>query len=76
MKDIKDILIIVQARLNSERVPQKMIKPFNNTNLFEIAIKKVLASKIIPKDNFYVSVYEPELIARAEKHNVNIYNRS
>jgi len=41
MKDIKDILIIVQARLNSERVPQKMIKPFNNTNLFEIAIKKV-----------------------------------
>ena len=76
MKDIKDVLVVVQARLNSERVPQKMIRPFNDTSLFEIAIKKILASKLIPKDNFYVSVYEPELIAIAEKHNVNIYNRS
>jgi CMP-N-acetylneuraminic acid synthetase len=76
MKNIKDVLVIIQARLNSERVPQKMIRPFNNTNLFEIAIKKVLASKIISKDNFYVSVYEPELIAIAKKYNVNIYNRS
>ena len=59
MKDIKDVLVVVQARLNSERVPQKMIRPFNDTSLFEIAIKKILASKLIPKDNFYVSVYEP-----------------
>ena len=51
MKDIKDVLVVVQARLNSERVPQKMIRSFNDTSLFEIAIKKVLASKIIPKDN-------------------------
>ena len=35
MKDIKDILVVVQARLNSQRVPQKMIRPFNDTNLFE-----------------------------------------
>jgi len=44
MKDIKDILIIVQARLNSQRVPRKMIRPFNDTTLFEIAIKKILNS--------------------------------
>ena len=76
MKDIKDILVVVQARLNSQRVPQKMIRPFNDTNLFEIAIKKVLNSNLIPKDNFYVSICEPELIEIANKYNVNIYNRS
>jgi CMP-N-acetylneuraminic acid synthetase len=76
MKDIKDILIIVQARLNSQRVPRKMIRPFNDTTLFEIAIKKILNSNLIPKDNFYVSIYEPELIEIANKYNVNIYNRS
>ena len=76
MKDIKDVLVIIQARLDSQRVPQKMIKPFNGTNLFEIAIKKVLNSNLIPKDNFYVSICEPELIEIANKHNVNIYNRS
>ena len=76
MKNIKDILFIIQARLNSQRVPQKMIRPFSDTNLFEIAIKKVLNSKLIPKDNFYVSIYEPELIEIAKKYNVNIFKRS
>jgi spore coat polysaccharide biosynthesis protein SpsF (cytidylyltransferase family) len=38
MKNINDVLVIVQARLNSERVPQKMIRPFHDTTLFEIAI--------------------------------------
>ena len=66
MKDIKDILVVIQARLNSQRVPQKMIRPFNDTNLFEIAIKKVLNSNLIPKDNFYVSICEPELNTTTE----------
>ena len=50
MKNINDILFVIQARLNSERVPKKMTKDFNNTNLFSIAIDKVLQSKIIPKE--------------------------
>ena len=76
MKDINDILVIIQARLNSQRIPQKMLKPIGGSNLFEIAINKVLKSSIIPKENFYVSVYEDELKKIATKKNVNIYNRS
>ena len=76
MKNINDILVIIQARLNSQRVPQKMIKPLGNSNLFEIAIDKVLQSTIIPKSNFYVSVYEEELITIAQNKNINIYKRS
>ena len=76
MKDIKDILFIIQARLNSQRVPNKMLKPFKGTNLFRHAMTKVMLSDYIPKENFYVSVYEDELKKIATKKNVNIYNRS
>ena len=76
MKSINDILFVIQARLNSQRVPKKMIKDFNGTNLFSVAIDKVLESKIIPKDNFYVSICEDELIDIANDKGVNIYNRS
>ncbi len=76
MKDIKDILFIIQARLNSQRVPNKMLKPFKESNLFRIAMTKVLLSDYIPKDNFYVSVYEQELIDEAEKLGTNIFKRS
>ena len=76
MKNINDILFVIQARLNSQRVPQKMIKDFNGTNLFSIAIDKVLDSEVIPKDNFYVSICEDELIDIANDKGVNIYERS
>lgn len=76
MKDIKDILFIIQARLASERVPNKMLKPFAGSNLFEIAINKILSSKIIPKENFYLSIYEDKLKKIANKYNLNIYSRS
>lgn len=76
MKNIKDICFIIQARTQSTRVPNKMLKPFANSNLFEIAIKKVLNSTIIPKENFYLSVMDQELIDIAKKYNVNYFVRS
>ena len=76
MKDIKEILYIIQARLQSERVPNKMLREFNNSSLFEIAINKVLSSNIIPKNNFYVSVYEEDLRNVALQYDLNIFNRS
>jgi CMP-N-acetylneuraminic acid synthetase len=76
MKNPDEILYIVQARLGSQRVPSKMIRPFADSNLFEIAIQKILKSTIIPKDQFYVSIYEPELHDIADEYRVNIYNRS
>jgi CMP-N-acetylneuraminic acid synthetase len=76
MKNKNDICIVVQARLNSERVPLKMIRPFGDSNLFNIAIKKLLKSKVLPKENIYVSVYEDTLKDIAKDHGVNIYERS
>jgi CMP-N-acetylneuraminic acid synthetase len=76
MKNIKDILFIVQARTQSTRVPNKMLKPFANSNLFEIAIEKILTSTLISKDNFYLSIMDNELIDIAKKHNVNYFIRS
>ena len=66
MKNINDIAIIVQARLNSERVPKKMIRPFAGSTLVDIFCEKIKRSKVIKKENFYLSIYEKELIDIAE----------
>ena len=76
MKQLSDICIIIQARLGSQRIPQKMIKPFAGTTLFDLSVQKVLDSDFIPKDNFYVSIYEQELIDIAHKRGSNIFLRS
>ena len=76
MKNIKDICFIIQARTQSTRVPNKMLRPFADSNLFEIAVNKVLNSTIIPKNNFYLSVMDDELIEIANKYNVNYFTRS
>ena len=56
-KKLEDIAVVIQARLSSQRIPQKMIKPFADTTLFDIAIQKVLQSDFIPKENFFLSIY-------------------
>ena len=76
MKNIQDTVFIIQARTQSTRVPNKMLRPFAHSSLFEIAIEKILQSSIIPKDNFYLSVMDDELIEIAKKHNVNYFVRS
>mgnify|MGYP001414738919 CR=1 FL=1 len=76
MKNINDIAIIVQARLNSERVPKKMIRPFAGSTLVDIFCEKIKRSKVIKKENFYLSIYEKELIDIANKHGVQIFHRS
>lgn len=76
MKNINDICVIVQARLGSQRVPNKMIKPFVGTTLVDILLKKLKTSKTIPLENIYISAYEQELKNIANKHSINIFNRS
>ncbi len=76
MKSIKDICFVIQARLNSTRIPRKMIKSFSDTTLMDLGIQKILNSTVIPKENFYCSVYEQELVDLCKKYDVNIFNRS
>jgi len=75
MKNISDICFIVQARLNSERVPQKMIKPFVGTTLTDLVLQKLITS-MIPNNQIYLSVHEQELINIGNKYPINIWKRS
>lgn len=75
MKYINDICLIMQARMGSQRVPGKMLKPFAGTTLFDIALGK--AEKcIIPNQNIFASVYESELKEVASKYDIQIFDRS
>jgi len=76
MKKLNEVAFIVQARLNSQRVPQKMIKPFAGTTLFDLVLDKLLQSKVIPKNQIFASVHEQELIDIAESKEINVWQRS
>lgn len=76
MKKIEEVAVIIQARLSSERAPKKMTRQFAGSSLTEIAIRKILDSKIIPKENFYLSVHEQELVDIGERCGVNVFLRS
>ena len=75
-KDIKDVAVVVQARLGSQRVPGKMIRPFAGTTLVDILFSKLKQSSIIPLDNIYFSAYEEDLKEVAFRHGINIFHRS
>lgn len=76
MKNLNEVLFLVQARLGSQRVPNKMLRPFAGTTLMDICLDKVKKSNYIPMENFYVSAYEEELKQVCRNHGVNIFNRS
>jgi CMP-N-acetylneuraminic acid synthetase len=76
MKDPNEIAFIVQARLNSKRVPQKMIRPFAGDTLFGIVLDKLLECKNIPNGNIIASVYEDELIEIVDNKPISYYIRS
>lgn len=75
-KSIKDIAIVIQARLGSQRVPGKMLKPFAGTTLVNILLDKLRHSDLIDPDQVYLSLYEEELKDVAVRYPFNIFNRS
>ena len=76
MKHLDDIAVIVQARLESERVPNKMIRPFAGTTLLDIAVTKMTTSTVLGAEQLYLAVHEPELLAIGHRYGVNIFHRS
>ncbi len=76
MKKINEVAVVVQARLSSERCPKKMIRPFAGKTLTQITCEKVLQSKVIPRENFFLSVHEQELVDIGESLGVNVFRRS
>lgn len=76
MKNVNDICLVVQARLGSQRIPGKMLRPFVDTTLVDILFEKLKKLKIIPLNNIYFSAYEKELKDVAKKHKINTFYRS
>lgn len=76
MKDIKEVCFIVQARTNSERVPNKMLREFSGTTLTDIVLEKLVSIESIPNTQIYLSVYEQELKDIGKKYPINIFDRS
>lgn len=72
---MKKIGIYIPGRLCSERLPNKLILPFGESCLFDIACSKL---DILPdKYNKYVLVNDDELIEIAQKYkNIKIIKRS
>lgn len=75
-KNISNVCVLVQARLGSERVPQKMLRPFCGTTLVDILFEKLKKSKVFPIKNVIFSAWEPELKTVAKKHGINVFDRS
>jgi CMP-N-acetylneuraminic acid synthetase len=76
MKKLEDICVVVQARLGSQRVPQKMIREFAGSTLMDICLEKLSNSNFIPNKNIYSSVYEQELVDICKKYPTEIFYRS
>lgn len=76
MKNISDICFIVQARLNSERVPRKMVKDFVGTTLTDHVLGKLVNSSLVPNSQIYLSAHEDELVNIGNKYPINIWKRS
>lgn len=76
MKDIEDVCFVVQARLNSQRLPKKMIRPFAGSTLVDIVLSKLVSIESIPNDQIYFSGHEPSLIELAMMYPISIWPRS
>ena len=76
MKNLRDICFIVQARLNSERVPNKMVRDFSGTTLTNLVLDKLVSIESIPNHQIYLSVHEKELLDIGSKYPINIFKRS
>lgn len=69
---MKDILAIVPIRAGSQRVKNKNIRPFADTNLLEIKLKTLLQ---IDRVDIIVNTDCPKAIEIAKKYNINIHDR-
>lgn len=72
----KSVAVVVQARLSSQRVPKKMIRPIGGSTLVEILLDKLLKSSAIRADSVYLSFCESELLEIGSKYPFNIFRRS
>ncbi len=71
---MKNITVYVPARLNSERLPRKVLLDFNGDTLVSLILNKLSKSQC--KDNFFLNTDDEELIEYAKKLGHKVYFRS
>ena len=76
LKMNKEISVVIQSRLGSQRVPKKMLKPFAGTTLVDILLSKVSKLKSITPNQVYFCAYEDELLNVGDEYPINIIKRS
>lgn len=71
---MKSISVVTNARLGSTRVPHKLVRPFANSSLIEIALAKLDQMDFF--EHRYLAVAENELIEISNKYqNIEILKR-
>ncbi len=73
---MKDVSIVVQSRLGSQRVPNKMLKPFSGTTLVDILLDKLTNLTSVDYSKVYFCAHEQELLDVAFSYPVNTIKRS
>lgn len=73
---MKKITCMVNARLASERVKRKMVRPFAGSCLLEIALNKLKSCEFLDQDRLYLGAYDEEIKDVGKKMGVQIYNRT
>lgn len=72
---MKDISILINARVNSSRTKNKLIRPYNRTTLLDIALDKL--SKLDYFNYRFLAAHDKTLIKKLEKYNnIKLLERS
>lgn len=72
---MKEISVVINARLNSSRMKNKMVRPYCGTSLLEIALEKL--DKLNYFNHRFLAVAEEELMNKASKYkNIEILKRN
>lgn len=73
MKPKNEITVCFQSRLESERVPRKMVEPFAGTTLYDLALARL---ELVDAQRKFVSCRGKELMEKAGKFDLPVYERT
>ena len=73
---MNDIAVVLPVRLNSERVENKMLRPFAGSNLYEICLDKLIPLKLNCAADVFVAAHEHEFSGAARSRSLELIPRT
>ena len=74
MEKKNKIILIIQARLGSKRLPKKVLKKISRKSILDIIIDRV--KKIEPIDEFWIATTKNKLDDKIESLFISFYHRT